>query len=239
MALVCIDTSRSACSRLVVAIGAYTIKSHPVQYASSGTVVFVAPDTIAQREARNDKFVDHASQSVLARFSSLTVVGDIFSRTYQSWGKHTALEQQGLRGRLFVSTRTDVSSDTPDHGPVIVFEVLAADPLAARDGVRIGDRRLARRARQVAAGRGSDPVGHRHDHCLAGARGARQREQVAFSSGVCRVRSVVGVAGGTDRSSATFSSTAFLADRLTARLVPGIGRGNQHVERHRAGDVFI
>jgi hypothetical protein len=122
---------------VVLAIGAYTIKTHPAQYASSGTVVFVAPDTIAQREARNDKFVDHASQSVLARFSSLTVVGDIFSRTYQSWGKRMALEQQGLRGRLFVTTRTDVSSDTPDHGPVIVFEVLAADPLAARDGVRL------------------------------------------------------------------------------------------------------
>jgi hypothetical protein len=122
---------------VVLAIGAYTIKAHPVQYASSGTVVFVAPDTIAQRESRNDKFVDHASQSVLARFSSLTVVGDIFSRTYQSWGKRTALEQQGLRGRLFVTTKTDVSSDTPDHGPVIVFEVLAADPLAARDGVRL------------------------------------------------------------------------------------------------------
>jgi hypothetical protein len=97
----------------------------------------VAPDTIAQREARNDKFVDHASQSVLARFSSLTVVGDIFSRTYQSWSKQTALKQQGLRGRLFVTTKTDVSSDTPDHGPVIVFEVVAADPLAARDGVRL------------------------------------------------------------------------------------------------------
>jgi hypothetical protein len=122
---------------VALAIGAYTIKTHPAQYASSGTVVFVAPDTIAQREARNDKFVDHASQSVLARFSSLTVVGDIFSRTYQSWGKRMALEQQGLRGRLFVTTRTDVSSDTPDHGPVIVFEVLAADPLAARDGVRL------------------------------------------------------------------------------------------------------
>ncbi len=122
---------------LVLAIGAYTIKAHPLQYASSGTVVFVAADTIAQREARNDKFVDHTKQSVLSRFSSLTVVGDIFSRTYQSWGKRTALEQQGLRGRLFVTTRTDVSSDTPDHGPVIVFEVVAADPLVARDGVRL------------------------------------------------------------------------------------------------------
>ena len=122
---------------VVLAIGAYAIKSHPAQYSSSGTVVFVAPDTIAQREARNDKYVDHASQSVLARFSSLTVVGDIFSRTYQSWGKRMALEQEGLRGRLFVTTRTDVSSDTPDHGPVIVFEVLAADPTAALNGVRL------------------------------------------------------------------------------------------------------
>jgi hypothetical protein len=122
---------------VVLAVGAYTIKAHPAQYASSGTVVFVAPDTIAQREARNDKFVDHASQSVLARFTSLTVVGDIFSRTYQSWGKRMALEQQGLRGSLFVTTRTDVSSDTPDHGPVIVFKVLAADPLAAQSGVRL------------------------------------------------------------------------------------------------------
>jgi hypothetical protein len=30
-----------------------------------------------------------------------------------------------------------VSSDTPDHGPVIVFQVLAADPLAALNGVRL------------------------------------------------------------------------------------------------------
>jgi hypothetical protein len=122
---------------VVLAIGAFSIKAHPVQYSSSGTVVFVASETIAQRESRNDKFVDHTTQSVLSRFNNLTVVGDIFSRTYQSWGKRTALQQQGLRGRLLVTTKTDVSSDTPDHGPVIVFEVVAADPLAARDGVRL------------------------------------------------------------------------------------------------------
>lgn len=121
----------------MVAIGAYTVKSHPQKYASSGTVVFVGSDTIAQREARNDKLVDPTTQSVLSRFSSLTVVGDIFSRTYQSWGKRTALARAGLRGRLLVTTKTDVSSDTPDHGPVIVFTVVADDPLAARDGVRI------------------------------------------------------------------------------------------------------
>jgi hypothetical protein len=122
---------------VVLAIGAYTVKAHPLQYSSSGTVVFVASETIAQREARNDKFVDHASQSVLSRFNNLIVVGDIFSRTYQSWGKRTALQQQGLRGHLLVTTKTDVTSDTPDHGPVIVFEVVSSDPLAARDGVRL------------------------------------------------------------------------------------------------------
>ena len=197
---------------VVLAIGAYAIKAHPVQYSSSGTVVFVAPDTIAQREARNNKIVDHASQSVLARFSSMRVVGDIFSRTYQSWAKRTALQQQGLRGRLFVSTRTDVSSDTPDHGPVIVFEVLAADPLAAQRRGATRDRRLANGARQVAEGCGPDAIGHRHDAYCAGARGARQREQVAFSSGVCRLWRVVGLGGWTDRAVATFSSTAFPAD---------------------------
>jgi hypothetical protein len=122
---------------VVLAIGAYSVRAHPVQYSSSGTVVFVGSETIAQRESRNDKLVDHSSQSVLSRFNNLTVVGDIFSRTYQSWGKRTALAQQGLSGRLFVTTKTDVSSDTPDHGPVIVFQVVAADPLAARDGVRL------------------------------------------------------------------------------------------------------
>ena len=121
----------------VLAVGAYAIKEHPAEYASSGTIVFVGADTIAQREARSDKLVDTTTQSVLSRFSSLTVVGDIFSRTYQSWGKRTALEQEGLRGHLLVTTKTDVSSDTPDHGPVIVFTVVSADPLAARDGVRL------------------------------------------------------------------------------------------------------
>ena len=121
----------------VVAIGAYSVKEHPAEYASSGTVVFVGSDTISQREARSDKLVDPTTQSVLARFSNLTVVGDIFSRTYQSWGKQTALKQHGLRGRLLVTTKTDVASDTPDHGPVIVFTVVSSDPLAAQDGVRL------------------------------------------------------------------------------------------------------
>ena len=169
---------------VVLAIGAYTVKAHPVQYASSGTVVFVAPDTIAQREARNDKFVDHFSQSVLARFSSLTVVGDIFSRTYQNWAKRTALEQQGLRGNLFVSTRTDVSSDTPDHGPVIVFEVLAADPLAARDGVRLVIDDLQRELDRWQ--RGADPTLSVTDTVLASpapglpATGSKARSVVGF-----------------------------------------------------------
>jgi hypothetical protein len=169
---------------VVLVIGAYTIKAHPVQYASSGTVVFVAPDTIAQREARNDKFVDHASQSVLARFSNLTVVGDIFSRTYHSWGKRTALEQQGLRGRLFVTTRTDVSSDTPDHGPVIVFEVLAADPLAARDGVRLVIDDLQKELTRWQ--RGADPTLSVTDTTIAApgpgvpAGGSKARSAVAF-----------------------------------------------------------
>lgn len=122
---------------IVLAIGAYTIKQHPAQYASTGTVVFVGSDTISQREARSDEIVDPTTQSVLARFPNLRVVGDIFLRTYESWGKRTSLEAQGLRGRLLVTTKSDVLSDTPGHGPVIVFTVVAGDPLAARDGARL------------------------------------------------------------------------------------------------------
>ncbi len=119
----------------VVGVGGVVIKSHPVKYVSSGAIVFVGSETITEREARSDEKVDPSTQSVLARFGNPTVVADIFARKYESWAKQTELARAGLRGTLLVTTATNVSSDTPDHGPVIVFAVSGDDPTDTAKGV--------------------------------------------------------------------------------------------------------
>lgn len=121
----------------IVLGGAYAITTHPMKYVSSATVVIVGSETVPQRAARLGEDVDPATQSVLARFGNLTVSADIFARIYESWLKQTQLARNGLNGMLDVTTKTSVVSDTPDHGPVLVFEVTSADPGSARRGVAL------------------------------------------------------------------------------------------------------
>lgn len=140
---------------LIVGGGAFVIKTHQTVYSSSGTVLMVGPESLAQREASGREVVDAAAQSGLARFGDPTVVGDIFARIYSSWAKQQELSRDGLRGKLTVTTRSSVASSTPDHGPVIVFTVVSSDPMLARDGVNMVLADVDRELHTMQ--RGSDP----------------------------------------------------------------------------------
>lgn len=127
----------SAVFLTTVLTGAVIIATHPVKYVSSGTVVIVGTETVAQLESRSEKTVNPADQSVLARFGDPTVVGDIFARIFSSSSRRTELERAGMRGNLEITTRRTVASLTPDHGPVIVFTVVSGSPGQARAGVEL------------------------------------------------------------------------------------------------------
>lgn len=122
---------------MIVLFGALVVISHPVRYASSGTVAIIGSETAAQRETRIGKPVDPRYESVLARFRDPTVVSDIFVRVYSSWTKQEALRKRGLVGELGVSGRTSVASLTPDHGPIVVFTVVSGSGEEARLGVKL------------------------------------------------------------------------------------------------------
>jgi hypothetical protein len=56
---------------------------------------------------------------------------------YQSRGKKEQLAAEGLVGRLTVTTKSNIASQTPDHGPVLVFTVASPTPAAAAAGARL------------------------------------------------------------------------------------------------------
>jgi hypothetical protein len=122
---------------LVLAIGAWSLVSHKPTYAASNTVVFVASPTLGELELTTGRPVAPSAQSDLARFKDMTVVGDIFARVYRSRTKYDQLVSEGLEGRLDVTTKREVLSDAPDHGPVIVFTVQSRSPSAAVSGAAL------------------------------------------------------------------------------------------------------
>lgn len=113
------------------------VATHPIEYATSGAVVFTGSQTPFEREAATQQPVDPATQSVLSRFGDPTVVADMMARTYQSAAKQQQLRDQGLKGRLVITTKTSIISDTPDHGPVMVISSFGADPVSTRNDVKM------------------------------------------------------------------------------------------------------
>lgn len=127
----------TAIGALVVLVGAVVVVRQPVSYVSSAVVVFVGAPSVAERAVILGAPVDPLAQSALARTGSTRVVGDIFVRTYRSYTKRQQLAADGLVGRLSVSTRTTVRSDTPDHGPVFVMVVTSHTPEDAVKGASL------------------------------------------------------------------------------------------------------
>lgn len=122
---------------VIVLGGAFVVATHPVEYATSGAVVFTGSQTPFEREAATQAPVDPATQSVLSRFGDPTVVADMMARTFESPAKQQQLRDQGMKGRLVITTKTSIVSDTPDHGPVMVFTAYGADPVSTRNDVRL------------------------------------------------------------------------------------------------------
>jgi hypothetical protein len=141
---------------LVLALGAWSVMSHETSYAASATVVLVGPPTLSQLEVTTGQAINPNRQSELARFGDPTVVGDIFARIYQSRTKYDELVAAGLRGRLTVTTKREVLSDEPDHGPVLVFTMISPSPSDAIAGTTMVAADLQRELgqRQV----GADPA---------------------------------------------------------------------------------
>jgi hypothetical protein len=137
---------------MMLAIGGATVVSHKPTYAASSTLVFVGSPTVDELEVATGRPVDPSAESDLARFRDTTVVGDIFARVYRSRTKYDQLVSAGLDGRLDVTTKREVLSDAPDHGPVIVFTVLARSPAAAILGAGLVANDLQKELRERQAG---------------------------------------------------------------------------------------
>jgi len=139
----------------IVLIGAFVVATHPVEYATSGAVVFTGSQTPFEREAATQQPVDPASQSVLSRFGDPTVVADMMARTFDSAAKQQELRDKGMKGRLVITTKTSIVSDTPDHGPVMVLTSYGADPVSTRNDVRLAMEELPKELERWQ--KGADP----------------------------------------------------------------------------------
>ncbi|MCB0956569.1 MAG: hypothetical protein H6513_15890 [Acidimicrobiaceae bacterium] len=117
---------------LALLIGAATVLTRDVEYASTSSVLFVDSPTVEQYAVATQLDVDPTSESPLARFHDPTVVADVFVRLYRSREKLRELADEGMAGRLIITTRRTVVSATPDHGPVFEMTVVAASPDLAR-----------------------------------------------------------------------------------------------------------
>jgi hypothetical protein len=122
---------------IVLMVGANSVLTYDPGYVASATVVFVDTPTVEQYAIATQELIDPLSQSPLARFQDATIVGDVFARLYRSAGKLQQLRSDGLRGRLVITTKTSVLSDTPDHGPVFVMTVVAPTPATAEEGAAL------------------------------------------------------------------------------------------------------
>lgn len=107
------------------------------RYVASESIVFVGAPTAAQREFETGRAYDPSDESPLVRFRDTTVVGDMFSRIYRGPSKRSALRERGMVGDLTVSTRRTVASDTPDHGPVLVLDLLGTDAAGIEAGLNL------------------------------------------------------------------------------------------------------
>jgi hypothetical protein len=121
----------------VLLSGAYAVAKHPKQYYANSTVVIVGAPTVPAAEVTRGTTIDPSTQSPLARFGNTRVVGDIFARVYQSSAKREQLAGEGLVGKLTVTTKSNIASQTPDHGPVLVFTVASHTAAAAAAGARL------------------------------------------------------------------------------------------------------
>lgn len=121
-----------ALAGLICLIGAAAVVLHPKQYVSSATLVMVGAPTVAEREVSTRTTIDPKLRSWLARFNSPTVVADIYARVYRSPTKLAELRSRGVTGRLLVTTKSSVSSDSPDHGPVVVLSIYSPSPAGSQ-----------------------------------------------------------------------------------------------------------
>ena len=168
----------------MLAVGAWSVVSHKTSYAANTTVVLETPPTIYQQAATTGQNINPNRQSDLARFGDVVVVSDIFARIYQSRTKYDELVAAGLHGRLTVTTKREVLSDAPDHGPVLVFTVQASSPTDAIAGAAMVAIDLQRELAQRQEG--ADPaltvtaaVVSSPDEALP-VKGSRVRSAVAF-----------------------------------------------------------
>lgn len=121
-----------AVAALVCIIGATAVVLHTKQYVSSATLVMVGAPTVAEREITTRTTIDPKLRSWLARFNNQTVVADIYARVYRSSSKLAELRSEGVTGRLVVATKSNVTSDSPNHGPVVVLSVYSGSPASSQ-----------------------------------------------------------------------------------------------------------